>query len=60
MPELAIILSKFDFLQDRIKILKHRQHLQPIEVMKQIRQRIGFFQIYNLCDRTELIDNHCK
>lgn len=24
--------------------------------MKQIRQRIGFFRIYNLCDKTELLE----
>ena len=60
MPELSILLSKFDFLQERLNILQHRQHLQPIEVMKQIRQRVGFYQIYSLCDRTELIESGQK
>lgn len=52
-----IQVNEFEDIRDRLLILKRRKNLSPLEVIKMLNLRTGFFRIFESVDRIELLES---
>ena len=47
---------KFEELRERLDILKKRKNMSFLDIIKNVRHRIGFYKVYEAIDRLELLE----